>query len=82
MTRAGAEAKVGVRAQASKMALRIRCKSSSESLGTPVIAIGVIVIRGFVPKSLVSCLKNSDSRGREESERVIKGVMEGHSWQK
>ena len=43
----GAEAGAG--AQASKTALRIRCKSSSEYLGT-LLAAGVELVRVFSPK--------------------------------
>ena len=81
--RAGVGAKVGARA--SKTALRILCKSSSEYLGILVVVTGASAIEGFVSKGPVRWLDISspDSEGREESsgatEGVMEGVMEGHS---
>ena len=75
--RAGAAAETGARA--SRTALKILCKSSSEYLGTLVAVTRVSAIGGFVPKGPTCWLNNlsPDSGGREKSG----GATEGHSQQ-
>ena len=70
-TRARTRAGAGTGARASRTALKIRCKSSSEYLG-------ILVLAGdFGPESLLSCSKISYSGGREESRKASKGATEG-----
>ena len=71
MTRAGAGA------QASRTALRIHCKSSSEYLGTLVAAAG-----DFSPGGLSGYSEDSDSEGREELGGATEGATERCSRQK
>ena len=78
--RAGVE--VGAGARASRIALRIRCKSFLEYLEILVVAMG-----DFGPGSPLGCLKNSNLGGREKlggvtervTERATEGVTEGCS---
>ena len=80
MIKAGAGA--GTRARASRTALKIRCKSFSEYLGTLVAVGEMLATRGFIPKSLAGWSDNlaSDLRGGEKLGRAIEGVTEGRSW--
>ena len=65
---------VGEGAWASRTALKILCKSSSEYLGTLVAAgdFGPWVPSGY--------LETSDSESREEPGGATEGATEGHSW--
>ena len=69
------EAAAEVGARASRTALKIRCKSSSEYLGILVAAVGALVMGGFVPKGPAGWLDNlsPNSGGGEE----LGGAMEG-----
>ena len=75
--RMGARARV--RAQASKTALRIRCKSSLEYLGTLVV-----VVEDFSLGDLLDCSKISDLGGGEgpkgATEEATERVTEGRFW--
>ena len=81
-TRAGAGAEAG--AQASRTALKIRCKSSSEYFAILVAAAGALA-RGFALKSQANWSDNlspdlgdgEESRGAMEG--AVEGVTEGHS---
>ena len=68
-----AEARAG--AWASKIVLKICCKSSSEYLGTSVVE--TIVTGGFALKDPAGYSENSDSGSGEESWGATKGVTEG-----
>ena len=74
-----AEAGVAAAAWASRMALKILCKSFSEYLETLVVAIGASAIGGFIPKGPAgwSDYLSPDLEGGKESERVTKGMTEG-----
>ena len=82
----GARAKIGARAQASRMALKIRCKSFSEYLRILVAAEETSTTGDFIFECLVSCLDNlsPDLGGVEElkgaTERATEGATEGRSW--
>ena len=75
VTRAEARAGVGVKAEtgarASRPVLKIRCKLSSEYLGTSVAMTTMAAIEDFVSKSLAGYLKNSNSGSREDLEGVM-----------
>ena len=82
--RTRAEAGVGTRAgartgaRASRTALRILCKSSSEYLRT-LLAAGGELARGFLPEGPAGWSDNlsPDSGGGEESGGAIEGATEG-----
>ena len=74
----GTEVGAGTGARASRTALRILYKLSSEYLGT-LLAAGGELARGFPPKGPASWLDDllPDSRGGEESGEAMEGVTEG-----
>ena len=74
---AGAGAGAGAGARASRTALRIYCKSSSEYLGTLVVAAG-----DFGPGGPSGYSEISDPGGGEEPRRAIEGPTEGRSRQR
>ena len=84
MTRVGVGARVetgtrvGVGAQASRMALKIRCKSSLKYLGILVVAAEASVTGGFVSKSPTGWLNNlsPNSGGGEKSRGATEGATE------
>ena len=82
---AGTGGGVGVRAeaQASKIALRILCMSSSKYLGTLIAATGASAIGGFIPEGLAGCsnISSPDLGSKEESKRATEEATEGRSWQ-
>ena len=66
----------GVGARASRTALKIYCKSSSEYLGILVAAAG-----DFSPWGLLGCSENSDLGGRKEPGGATEGAIERRSRQ-
>ena len=75
---AGARARMGMGARTSRTALKIRCKSSSEYLGTLVAAEGELA-RSFAPEGPAGWSDNlsPDLGSGEESKRAIEGATEG-----
>ena len=77
----GARAGIGARAEtgprASRTALKILCKSSSEYLGT-IVSTGALATRGFAPKGSAGWLDNSspDLGVRKESGGATDGAAE------
>ena len=86
-TGAEAGARMGTEAWASRTALRIRCKSSSEYLRILVVAGGELA-RGFPPEGQAGWSNNlsPDSGGGEESEgameKATEGATERRSWRR
>ena len=68
-------ARVRTGARASKTALRIYCKPSSEYLGTLVVAAG-----NFGPGGLLGRSEISDLEVGGEPKRAIEGATKGRSW--
>ena len=77
--RAGMEAGTGTGVRASKTALRILCKSSSEYLGILMVATRVSAKGGFTPEGPASWSDNllPDSRGGKESRGATEGATDG-----
>ena len=74
----GAEVETGPRA--SRMVLKICCKSSLEYLGMLLAAVGALATGSFVAEGLAGWSDNlsADSGDREETEKATKGAIEGH----
>ena len=67
------------------MALKIRCKSSLEYMGTLIAAAGALATRDFVLKGLTGWSDNlspdlkDEEESKEATEGAMKGVTEGRS---
>ena len=85
-TGAGTGARTGMGARASRTALKILCKSSSEYLGILIAATEASATGGFAPKGPAGWSDNlsPDLGGGEELKKAIegatKGATEGRSW--